>query len=79
MKLQKLTLGDEGSAKAAKKAVEEARFTVEDIETKPLKRSPAPPFTTSTLQQEAARKLGYSASHTMRLAQSLYEAGACTC
>ncbi len=77
-KLRKLTLGDEGSAKAAKKAVEEARFTVEDIETKPLKRSPAPPFTTSTLQQEAARKLGYSASHTMRLAQSLYEAGAIT-
>ncbi|PZT92655.1 MAG: type I DNA topoisomerase [Citromicrobium sp.] len=74
-KLQKLTLGDEGSAKAAKKAVEDARFTVEEIETKPLKRSPAPPFTTSTLQQEAARKLGFSASHTMRLAQSLYEAG----
>ncbi len=77
-KLQKLTLGDEGSAKAAKKAVEDARFTVEEIETKPLKRSPAPPFTTSTLQQEAARKLGFSASHTMRCAQSLYEAGAIT-
>ena len=74
-KLQKLTLGDEGSAKAAKKAVEDSRFIVEEIETKPLKRSPAPPFTTSTLQQEASRKLGYSASHTMRLAQSLYEAG----
>ncbi|WP_226700441.1 type I DNA topoisomerase [Qipengyuania gaetbuli] len=77
-KLDKLTLGNEGSAKAAKKAVEDARFTVEDIETKPLKRNPAPPFTTSTLQQEAARKLGFSASHTMRLAQSLYEAGAIT-
>ena len=77
-KLEKLTLGDEGSAMAAKKAVEDGRFTVEEVETKPLKRNPAPPFTTSTLQQEAARKLGFSASHTMRLAQSLYEAGAIT-
>ncbi len=77
-KLDKLTLGDEGSAKAAKKAVEEGRFTIEEIETKPLKRHPSPPFTTSTLQQEAARKLGFSASHTMRCAQSLYEAGAIT-
>ena len=77
-KLGKLTLGNEGSAMAAKKAVEDARFTIEDIETKPLKRNPAPPFTTSTLQQEAARKLGFSASHTMRCAQSLYEAGAIT-
>ena len=77
-KLDKLTLGNEGSAMAAKAAVEGGRFTIEDIETKPLKRNPAPPFTTSTLQQEAARKLGYSASHTMRLAQSLYEAGAIT-
>ncbi|WP_394727109.1 type I DNA topoisomerase [Altererythrobacter sp. GH1-8] len=77
-KLDKLTLGNEGSAMAAKEAVEKGRFTVEDIETKPLKRNPAPPFTTSTLQQEAARKLGFSASHTMRCAQSLYEAGAIT-
>ncbi len=77
-KLEKLTLGDEGSAKAARQAVEAANFTIEEIETKPLKRNPAPPFTTSTLQQEAARKLGYSASHTMRLAQGLYEAGAIT-
>ena len=77
-KLDKLTLGNEGSALAAKAAVEAGKFTVEEIETKPLTRNPAPPFTTSTLQQEAARKLGYSASHTMRLAQSLYEAGAIT-
>jgi DNA topoisomerase I len=77
-KLDRLTIGDEGTALAAKSAVQEARFTVEGVETKPLKRSPAPPFTTSTLQQEAARKLGYSASHTMRLAQTLYEAGAIT-
>ncbi|MFW2351140.1 type I DNA topoisomerase [Qipengyuania sp.] len=77
-KLEKLTLGNEGSALAAKAAVEGANFTVEEVETKPFKRNPAPPFTTSTLQQEAARKLGFSASHTMRLAQSLYEAGAIT-
>ena len=77
-KLDRLTLGDEGSAMAAKAAVEGARFAVEEVETKPLKRNPAPPFTTSTLQQEAARKLGFSASHTMRLAQTLYEAGAIT-
>ena len=77
-KLDKLTLGNQGSAMAVKTAVEAGRFTVEEIETKPLKRNPAPPFTTSTLQQEAARKLGFSASHTMRLAQSLYEAGAIT-
>jgi len=77
-KIERLTIGDKGTADAAKAAVEKGRFTVEEIETKPLKRSPAPPFTTSTLQQEAARKLGYSASHTMRCAQSLYEAGAIT-
>ena len=77
-KLDKLSLGEKGIALRAKAAVEAGRFTVEDIETKPLKRNPAPPFTTSTLQQEAARKLGYSASHTMRLAQNLYEAGAIT-
>ncbi|MBQ7665001.1 MAG: type I DNA topoisomerase [Bacteroidaceae bacterium] len=52
-----------------------ASFAITDIQKKPLKRSPAPPFTTSTLQQEAARKLGFSVSLTMRVAQSLYEAG----
>ena len=77
-KLERLSIGEEGIAQAAKKAVEDTRFTVEEIETKPLKRNPAPPFTTSTLQQEAARKLGFSASHTMRCAQHLYEAGAIT-
>jgi len=77
-KLERLSIGDKGTAERAKAAVEASRFTVEGVETRPLKRNPAPPFTTSTLQQEAARKLGYSASHTMRLAQSLYEAGAIT-
>ena len=52
-----------------------ASFKISDIETKSSKRSPAPPFITSTLQQEASRKLGYSVLQTMRLAQSLYEAG----
>ena len=53
----------------------DAVFTISSITTKPTKRTPAPPFTTSTLQQEAARKLGFPVSLTMRVAQSLYEAG----
>lgn len=53
-------------------------FTVEDITTKPSKRYPAPPFTTSTLQQEAARKLGFTVAQTMRIAQQLYESGKIT-
>jgi DNA topoisomerase-1 len=53
-------------------------FKIDDIVTKPVKKSPAPPFTTSTLQQEAARKLGYSVSQTMMIAQRLYESGLIT-
>jgi len=56
----------------------EATFTVEGISKKPVKRTPAPPFTTSTLQQEAARKLGFSVSQTMMVAQHLYENGRIT-
>lgn len=52
-----------------------ATFTIADIQKKPLKRTPAPPFTTSTLQQEAARKLGFTVSQTMMVAQRLYENG----
>ena len=77
-KLDRLTIGNEGDALAARKAVEDGRFTVDSVETKPATRNPPPPFTTSTLQQEAARKLGFSASHTMRIAQGLYEDGAIT-
>jgi len=55
-----------------------ATFTVENIETKPAKKSPAPPFTTSTLQQEASRKLGFSVGRTMTIAQRLYESGKIT-
>lgn len=55
-----------------------ASFSVADIETKPARKSPAPPFTTSTLQQEASRKLGFSVAKTMLVAQQLYEAGKIT-
>ena len=54
------------------------QFTVQDIQTKPLKRTPAPPFTTSTLQQEAAHKLGFTVAQTMMVAQHLYESGRIT-
>ena len=77
-KLDRLSIGDEATALRAKADVEAGRFTVESVETKPAMRNPPPPFTTSTLQQEAARKLGFSASHTMRIAQGLYEDGAIT-
>ena len=56
----------------------DAEFTVDSVQKKPLKRMPAPPFTTSTLQQEAARKLGFSVSQTMMVAQRLYENGLIT-
>ncbi len=52
-----------------------AKFSIKDLQTRPLKRTPAPPFTTSTLQQEASRKLGFSVIQTMMVAQKLYEAG----
>ncbi|MBL4667724.1 MAG: type I DNA topoisomerase, partial [Flavobacteriales bacterium] len=55
-----------------------AEFTIDNLETKPAKKSPAAPFTTSTLQQEASRKLGFSVSQTMTVAQRLYEAGKIT-
>src|SRR4051794_4443951 len=77
-KIDRLTIGNRGDADAAKAVVQAARFTVSSVETKPLSKNPPPPFTTSTLQQEAARKLGFSASHTMRVAQSLYEDGLIT-
>jgi DNA topoisomerase-1 len=77
-KIDRLTIGNKGDADSAKAVVEAGRFTVSSVETKPFSRNPPPPFTTSTLQQEAARKLGFSASHTMRVAQSLYEDGLIT-
>ena len=77
-KLERLSISDKASADVAKKVVEDGRFTVASVETKPLSKNPPPPFTTSTLQQEAARKLGFAASHTMRIAQQLYEDGLIT-
>ena len=68
-------LNDEDSAKSLLEKCNGSTFTVKSVETKPGKHSPAPPFTTSTLQQEASRKLGFSVSQTMALAQSLYESG----
>jgi len=65
-------------AEAFLEQCKEATFTVESIQKKPMKRQPAPPFTTSTLQQEAARKLGFTVSQTMMVAQHLYENGRIT-
>jgi DNA topoisomerase-1 len=65
-------------AKAILEKCRNAQFTVSDLTTKPSKKSPAAPFTTSTLQQEASRKLGFSVSQTMAIAQRLYEAGRIT-
>ncbi len=72
-KLQRLDIGSGAEAEAFKQALETAAFTVASVEAKPLKRHPYPPFTTSTLQQEASRKLGFAPAHTMRVAQRLYE------
>ncbi|MGA8693149.1 MAG: type I DNA topoisomerase [Xanthobacteraceae bacterium] len=72
-KLQRLDIGSATEAEAFKQALETATFTVTSVEAKPLKRNPYPPFTTSTLQQEASRKLGFAPAHTMRVAQRLYE------
>ncbi len=72
-KLQKFSLTTAEAAGAAEKTIRDSRFTIADVESKPAKRYPAPPFTTSTLQQEAARKLGFNAQRTMRCAQKLYE------
>ena len=65
-------------AEAFLEKCKDATFTVDSIQKKPVKRTPAPPFTTSTLQQEAARKLGFSVSQTMMVAQRLYENGRIT-
>ena len=72
-KLDQFDLNDEASAQAAKRAVEAGTFSVASVERKRVKRNPPAPFTTSTLQQEASRKLGMGAQATMRCAQQLYE------
>jgi len=72
-KIQRLDIGSGAEAEAFKQALETAAFTVSAVEAKPARRNPPPPFTTSTLQQEASRKLGFAPAHTMRIAQRLYE------
>lgn len=68
-------LKTEAEAKTLLEACKTASFSVIDVTVKPMKKSPAPPFTTSTLQQEASRKLGFTVSQTMMIAQRLYESG----
>ena len=72
-RLTKFDLANETSAFAARDAVKAATLTISAVEKRPAKRSPPPPFTTSTLQQEASRKLGFNAQRTMQAAQRLYE------
>ncbi|MEM9988922.1 MAG: type I DNA topoisomerase, partial [Pseudomonadota bacterium] len=72
-KLEKFSLTTEEDGARAKAAVENARFRIASVEAKPTKRNPSAPFTTSTLQQEASRKLGFNARRTMQTAQRLYE------
>ena len=74
-KLDRYDLGDEAAAQAAVNAIQAAAFSVTSVEAKPQTRNPAPPFMTSTLQQEASRKLSMGPRDTMRAAQRLYEAG----
>ena len=72
-KIQRLDIGSGAEAEAFKRDLEVAGFRVASVESKPGRRHPFPPFTTSTLQQEASRKLGFAPAHTMRIAQRLYE------
>jgi DNA topoisomerase I len=72
-KITRLDIGEGKEAEDFKKALDAAQFKVRSVEAKPVKRHPYAPFTTSTLQQEASRKLGLAPAHTMRIAQRLYE------
>ncbi len=72
-KIQRLDIGSGKQAEDLKQALEAAAFTVTSVEAKPARRNPPPPFTTSTMQQEASRKLGFAPAIAMRLAQRLYE------
>ena len=72
-RLDRLAIKSEAVAEAAKRTIENSSFTVSSVEKKTVRRNPAPPFTTSTLQQEASRKLRFGASRTMQIAQKLYE------
>ena len=72
-RLHKLSIGNEEEATRLKTLLEGAHFVADSVEAKPTRRNPAPPFTTSTLQQAASSKLGFNASRTMQVAQRLYE------
>jgi DNA topoisomerase-1 len=72
-KIQRLDVGSGDEAQAFRRDLETAKFSVTSVEAKPAKRNPPPPFTTSTMQQEASRKHGFAPAHTMRVAQRLYE------
>lgn len=72
-KITRLDIGSGKEAEDFKQALETAAFKIASVEAKPARRNPPPPFTTSTMQQEASRKLGFAPAHTMRLAQRLYE------
>jgi DNA topoisomerase I len=72
-KIQRLDIGSGAEAEQFKRDLETAQFSVVSVEAKPARRNPPPPFTTSTMQQEASRKLGFAPAHTMRVAQRLYE------
>src|SRR4051794_18680030 len=72
-KIQRLDINSGAEAEAFTRDLENASFTVTAVEAKPARRNPPPPFTTSTMQQEASRKLGFAPAHTMRVAQRLYE------
>ena len=72
-KIQRLDIGSGAEAEDFKKALENGTYSVALVEAKPARRNPQAPFTTSTLQQEASRKLGFAPAHTMRIAQRLYE------
>jgi DNA topoisomerase-1 len=72
-KITRLDIGTGDEAAAFKRDLDSAQFSVAAVEAKPARRNPPPPFTTSTMQQEASRKLGFAPAHTMRVAQRLYE------
>ncbi len=72
-RVQRLDITSEAMATAARDAIDAGTFTITSVEKKPVKRAPSPPFMTSTLQQEASRKLGFTAQRTMQAAQKLYE------
>ncbi len=77
-KLGKMDIGSEGEAQSAAERIKQKSLSIQNIETKQVRRSPSPPFITSSMQMEASRKLGMSASKTMRTAQGLYEQGLIT-